>query len=282
MGDLIGVDLGGTKVSVGLVSGKKIKKFVSEKINPKGSEKEILNQIIRLIRDLFSDKVLAIGVGVPTIVDVKKGIVYETTNIPSWKRVPLKSILEKKFKVPVFVNNDANCFALGEKYFGEGIKYKNLVGLIIGTGCGAGIIINGKLYTGHNCGAGEFGKVEFKNKNFDYYCSGQFFKGEYSISGEELYEKAKRGDKKALKIFEEYGKNLGKALSVIVNSIDPECIILGGSVSKAHKFFWKTMKKSLKESVFKRCYSRLKIKVSEKENIAILGAVSLYYQYFTP
>ena len=69
----------------------------------------------------------------------------------------MKRIIEKKFKVPVSINNDANCFALGEKHFGK--KYNNMVGLIIGTGVGAGIIINGKLYCGHNCGAGEFGSI---------------------------------------------------------------------------------------------------------------------------
>jgi glucokinase len=83
-------------------------------------------------------------------VDVEKGIVYSVINIPSWHEVPLKQILEDRFGLPVFVNNDANCFAMGELYYGSGRGYRHLVGLIVGTGLGAGIVVNGRLYSGAN------------------------------------------------------------------------------------------------------------------------------------
>ncbi len=274
---VIGIDLGGTKISVGLIQKDKLEKTVSEKINAKGSQKEVVIQIENLIDQLFNKKVKGIGIGVPAIVDVENGIVFETVNIPSWKKVPLKEILEKRYKVPVFVNNDANCFALAEKYFGKGKNYKNIVGFISGTGVGSGIIINGKLYTGNNCGAGEFGEIVFKQHNIEYYCSGKYFVQMYNITGEDLFEKAMKGDPKALKIFDEFGKNMGKTLSIVVHSVDPEIIILGGSVSKAFKFFEKSMMKSLKESIYTRSYSRLKIEISKTEKIAILGAASLYF-----
>ena len=273
----IGIDLGGTKISGGLVSNSKLVKTAYEKINSKGNEKEVLAQITQLIDELVDKKVRGIGIGVPAIVDVDKGIVFETVNIPSWKNVPLKRILERKYGVPVFVNNDANCFALGEKYFGKGKKYQHIVAITLGTGVGAGIIINGKLYAGHNCGAGELGEAPFLDKRIESYCSGKYFLKQHGISGEELYQKALQRDPNAIDLFKIFGHNLGKALAMVVHTIDPEAIILGGSISKAYRFFEKSMKQSLQESTYQRSYSRLKIYVSKEANIAVIGAASLCY-----
>ena len=88
----------------------------------------------------------------------KEGIVIDVLNIPSWKEVPLKKILEDRFQKPVWLNNDSNCFALGEYHFGKGQGYSNMLGVTIGTGLGTGIILNGKLCSGANGGAGEFGR----------------------------------------------------------------------------------------------------------------------------
>ncbi|MEE9118845.1 MAG: ROK family protein, partial [Calditrichia bacterium] len=145
---IIGIDLGASKVRIGKVEKNRIVKHISSNISAEGSEKQILNEIIQTIEEVFDPGVAAIGVGVPSVVDVEKGIVYEVQNIASWQKVPLKEILENHFHKPVYVNNDANCFAVGEKHFGKGKKYRNFVGLTIGTGVGAGIIINNRLYCG--------------------------------------------------------------------------------------------------------------------------------------
>jgi len=97
------------------------------------------------------------------------------------------------------------------------------------------------------------------------------------MEGEYLNEKAKQNNKKALAIFKEFGKNLGKALAMVVNSIDPELIVLGGSVADSYKYFKAPMMKSLKESTYKRSFSRLKIQVSKIEHVVILGAGALYW-----
>ncbi|MDD5178435.1 MAG: ROK family protein [Candidatus Nanoarchaeia archaeon] len=275
--NLIGIDIGGTKITIGKVSNKKLKDITSIKINSGSSQEKIICKIRLLIDKLIDKETKAIGIGVPAIVDTKKGIVFETVNIPSWKKVNLKQILEDKYKIPVFVNNDSNCFALGEKYFGICKKNNNFVAVSISTGFGAGIIINNKLYEGNNCGAGEFGEIFFKGKSIEHYCSGKYFIKEYKTKGELLFEKAKQKDKNALKIFNEFGKNVGEALSVIVNSVDPEVIILGGSVSKSYKFFEKSMKKSLRQLIYERSYSRLKIKQSKTKNINVFGAAALYH-----
>ena len=273
--NFIGVDIGGTKIEAAQISNHKILQLLSVKTNSAGSESEVVSQVTKLIDQVVDKNTKSIGVAVPAIVDLEQGIVLETVNIPSWKKVPLKKILEKKYKIPVFINNDANCFALGEKHFGAGRNFKNMVVITIGTGLGAGIIINDKLYVGHNCGAGEFGEVVFKDHNFEYYCSGKFFQQEYKLNGEELLKRAKRGNQRALAIFSAFGEHVGKMLALVVHTYDPELIILGGSVSKSFPYFEGSMKESLKNLVYARSLARLKLKVSSTKNVVVLGAASL-------
>jgi glucokinase len=273
---ILGIDIGGTNFRVGLVNNNKLEKVESLPILKNGSQDAILEEIFTMIDKFIDDKIDGIGVGVPSVVDVEKGIVYEVQNIPFWKEVPLKDLLEKRYHVPTYVNNDANCFAVGEKYFGKVKEYKNIVGLITGTGLGAGVIINNKLYSGVNCGAGEFGMIPFKDKIYEYYCCGQFFENEYKISGGELYKKAEAGDSSALKIFAEFGSNFGEAIKMIMYAVDPEIIILGGSVSKSFKFYKDEMWESIKNFAYSKSAEKIKIEVSEVENVAILGAAALY------
>jgi len=157
---LIGVDLGGTNVRAGLVQNGKIIALETRSHPPKASAETIIDQICQIIAKVLRPGVSGIGGGVPTLVN--KGIVYSPNNIPSWKVVPLQKILERRFHVPVVLNNDAKCFALGELHFGVGRGHQNLVGLIVGTGLGTGVIINGKLYSGSNNGAGEIGSIAYK------------------------------------------------------------------------------------------------------------------------
>jgi glucokinase len=218
------------------------------------------------------------GVGVPSLVDVDKGIVYEVQNIRSWKKVPLRRILEDRFLKPVYVNNDANCFAVGEKYFGKGRKYRNFVGLTLGSGLGAGIIINNRLYTGRNCGAGEFGTIPYRDAILERYSSGQFFMSQYGLRGDQIYARAKKGNKTALNIFKQYGKHLGDALMIIMLAVDPEAIILGGSVSAALPFFEKPMRERMKIFPYAHALSRLVIEKSTRPQIAVLGAAALFLE----
>ena len=261
---IIGVDLGGTKVSIGKVEEKQIVKHASTNITTQGEQDQILSEITSSIEDVFDQSVVGIGIGVPSVIDVEKGIVYNVQNIPSWKEVPLKDILEHHFQRPTYVNNDANCFAVGEKHFGKGRAFKNLVGVTLGTGLGTGIIIDNRLYSGPNCGAGEFGSISYKDQIIEYYCSGQFFIQEHGTKGQQVFEKAKLGDKKAMAIFQEYGTHLGEAIKTIMFAVDPEAIILGGSVCQSYPFFENSI-------------DRLVIERSEEPHIAILGAAALYY-----
>ena len=274
---IVGVDLGGTNVRAGLVIDNQIVKIESCGISSGEAEACVLEEVMTTIDKIFENNVAGIGVGVPSVVDTERGIVYDVQNIPSWKEVHLKEKLEARFKVPVYINNDANCFAIGEKYFGHGVDYKNVVGLISGTGLAAGIIINGKLYDGYNCGAGEFGMIPYRDHNYEYYCSGQYFMKEHQTPGDKLFQMAHDGEKSAIDIFEAYGKHLGTAIKTILYSIDPEIIILGGSVSKAYSFFKDPLAEKLKTFAFSPVVERLTIKVSENPHIAMLGAAALYF-----
>jgi glucokinase len=275
--NIIGIDLGGTHVRAGIVSEEELTNVVSMRIPSSGTVEEVLQVIFNLVNPLVNQNVKAIGIGVPSVVDIDKGIVYDVQNIPSWKEVALKEIMEKRYGHPVFINNDANCFALGEKYFGKGKNFRSMIGLTIGTGLGAGIIINDKLYAGVNCGAGEFGMVEYLDQYFEYYASGQFFENCYQTNGEVVFKKAQDGDPLSLVIFEELGTHLGNAIRMILYTYCPEVIIIGGSISGAYSFFEKTMWERIRLYVYSNTLKQFHLEISDLENCGVLGAAALYY-----
>jgi glucokinase len=272
---IIGVDIGGTKISAGLISDNKIIKL--EKIaTPFDQPKlDVVNAVTSAIDMVYDDEVIGIGIGVPGLVDLNENLVIDVMNIPSWDKVPLAELISGHFNKPVYVNNDANCFAIGEKYFGKGKPYSNFVGVTIGTGLGAGIIINGHLYSGQFCGAGEFGTIYYKDSTIESYSSGQFFKDK-GLNGFDLAQKASKEDNESLKYFDELGVHIGKAIANILFALAPEAIILGGSVIESYPYFENGMKNYFKnEFPYQRLYKALKIEVSNIENMAILGASSL-------
>ncbi len=274
---IIGVDLGGTKVSIGKIESQRVTEHVSANITTKGEVGQIMSEIIAGIEKVFDPGIAGIGIGVPSIVDVEKGIVYNVQNIPSWKEVHVKKTLEERFQRPVYVNNDANCFAVGEKYFGKGQKFRNLVGVTLGTGLGTGIIIDNRLYCGLNCGAGEFGSISYRDRIIEYYCSGQFFENVHGVKGHLVYEKARQGDAGALEIFDEFGTHLGEAMKTILFAVDPEAIIIGGSVCRSYPFFEKAMWKKIETFPYWKTIDNLVIATSDHEHIAVLGAAALYF-----
>lgn len=145
----IGVDLGGTNVRAALMDGTTVVRKEKAPCPSKGTQEEVIEAIAALIEPLVCEEVTSIGMGVPSVVDTKRGIVYNVANIPSWQEVHLKDIFEDKFGIPVHINNDANCFALGESRFGHGRGYKDVVGVTLGTGVGSGIIFGGGIAAGH-------------------------------------------------------------------------------------------------------------------------------------
>jgi len=272
---VLGIDLGGTNARAGLVVDGRLAEVRSVPVRSRGSEAEVLEDLFRAVDPLVRDDVAGIGAGVPSVIDLATGTVYDVQNIPSWKKVGLKRILEERYRRPAFVNNDANCFAAGEKYFGKIRPYASAVGLIVGTGLGAGIIANDRLYSGVNCGAGEFGMLPYLDRNFEAYASGQFFERVHGLSGRELAGRAEMRDAWALGIFAEFGRHLGEAVKAICYAVDPEIVVLGGSVTKSYRFFRAALRETFQTYAYSIAKARLKIEVSETEGIALLGAAAL-------
>lgn len=269
----LGLDLGGTNFRAALVAdGRLVRKEVVP--CPKGTEEEVNGALLSLVSKMMNDEVTSIGVGVPSVVDREKGIVYHVANIPSWEEVHLRSIMEKAFHRPVFINNDANCFALGVHVFGEGRNYDDMVGLTVGTGIGTGLIIRGRLYNGHNTGAGEVGSLPFREKDYEHYCASRFFL-EYNTTGKQLAEEARGGDKKALDIWQVFGDYMGSLIEAIIYAYDPEAIFLGGGITDAFDFFKHAMMARLADFPYPESVARLHIAPSRLENAALLGAAML-------
>ncbi len=275
MKTIIGVDIGGTTIQVGTVLNGSVMSEKVIKVNSKGSENEIIQDLIAAITSVYSKNVSAIGIGVPAVVDPDAGIVYDVQNLPSWKKVPLKEIISSHFKLPVFINNDANCFALGEHVFGSEKDSNNIIGLCIGTGLGMGIIINKQLYNGVLCGAGEIGMLGYKDSILEKYTSSFFFMNHYGKPANVMASLAKKGDAKALEAFAVFGEHLGEAIKNILYMYAPEAIIMGGSISKAFPYFKSSMEQHIQTFAYPKQIEDLKIKISNESNSAILGAAAL-------
>jgi glucokinase len=270
---LVGVDLGGTNVRAGLVRDGKIIALHKRPISSHAEQKIVLKEICETIAAALRPGVQAIGIGVPSL--VKDGVVYSVANIPSWQKVPLKKFLEKRFGIPVYVNNDAKCFALGELHYGFGRGRKNLVGLIIGTGLGCGVVINGKLYSGSNGAAGELGHAPFRSEEVEHYCSGRFFKREFGLDSREIQDRADAGDFKAAEMLAAFGDPFADAVMTVLYAYDPEMIVLGGGVSRAYHYFEPRMREKLRAFRFQKTLKHLKIVPTKKPHIAVLAAAAL-------
>jgi len=275
----IGVDLGGTNIRAGIREGDLIVRREQISLSDKDSLESTLTQLIRLIKPLVIPDVTGIGIAVPSIVDSVNGIVYDVVNIPSWKRVELQSILQKEFNLPVRIENDANCFALGELKHGKAKGLNHVVGITLGTGVGSGVIINGKIHSGNNGGAGEIGYLYYRDRDFEFYGGSFFFAEIHKTSAFDVFQQAKTGDQSALSIWDEYGMHIGNLIKSVVYAYDPEAIVFGGSISNAFSFFEPAMKKTISTNFhFPGSMRRLRILQSENANITLLGASSLVNQ----
>jgi glucokinase len=271
----VGVDLGGTNIRVGQVKAGIVTARAERKISGKAAEDVVLKEIFETIDEVIGDGAAGIGIGVPSIVDVERGIVYTVENIPAWHEVHLKDKLEKRYHCPAYVNNDANAFALGELHFGKGRGHHNMVGLTIGTRLGAGIIIDGRLYSGANCGAGEIGSIPYRDATIERYAAGQFFENAAGAGGQVVFNLARKGSAKALRLFHSFGLELGHAILTILYAYDPELIVLGGSIARAFPFFEQGMREKLKSFAYQHVLETLVITTSEIEDVAVLGAAAL-------
>lgn len=271
----IGVDLGGTNIRVGLIEGNSI---LVKKMCPCPAHRpadEVLECLGNLIAEAGHDRVRGIGIGVPSAVDVEQGIVYNVCNIPSWKEVRLKEYLENRFGKPAYINNDANCFVLGEVAHGSCRGCRNVVGITLGTGVGMGVVIDGQLYNGVNASAGEMGSIQYLDSDYEHYCSSSFFTRCYGITGKEAAARAGEGDPEAIAIWEAFGTHLGRLVTAVLYAYAPEAIVFGGSIAGAYDLFKDSMMRELENYPFPATLKRVKFSTSTSGDTAIMGASAL-------
>ncbi|MGN0202397.1 MAG: ROK family protein [Candidatus Cryptobacteroides sp.] len=268
---LLGVDIGGTKcaVSLGLSKGDDIEikdkeEFPTLKVYETIAAVETAIRKVLKRNSLIDKDISAIGVSCGGPLDSSTGIIMSPPNLPGWDNIPIVALLSEKFDAPVAVHNDANACALAEWKFGAGKGAKNMVFLTFGTGLGAGLILDGKLYTGTNDNAGELGHIRLndfgpvgygKSGSFEGFCSGGGIKqlaqslvkermqmgmkvswcpdGNLDrISAKSVAEAANAGDPLASEIYRVSARQLGFGLSIVVDILNPELIVVGSIYSR--------------------------------------------------
>lgn len=277
---IIGLDIGGTKIHIGEVQAGKVLNDIKFSTSAGAPKEQVLEEIVIGIEKIMTKDTAGIGIGVPGLVDEELGVVHNVQNIPSWRKVYLKDHLENHFNKPVYITNDANTFAAGEKMYGKGKNYKNFVGITLGTGLGTGLIINNQVYSGSFSGAGEYGGISYLDKTLEDYCSGKFFQQEMGISGKKVMALAEKGDKIALDTFKKFGVHVGSAIKMMLFSVSPEAVFLGGSISKCYKFFKGSMQETVDEFPYKIITQNLVIEKSAISNGSILGSAALFEMRF--
>ena len=298
----VGIDVGATRIKMALVDRRGSLSFRREIDTPLNTNKVyLINSVVNNVGEIIAESkakkkdILGIGIGVPGPVDSKKGLVRYFPNIKGWKNTPLKSILEKRLGLKTALDNDVNAMTIGEYMFGAGKGAKNLICLTLGTGVGGGIIINGKIYRGSTMAAGEIGHIPINEKGPRCNCRGiacleRYIGNRYilqrakdifgkTITLERLSKLGRKGNKKALKIWEDVGKYLAIALIGVVNLLNPDMIIIGGGVSNAGNLILGPLRKEVGSRAMKDQALHVKIvRAKLGDNAGIIGA-SLLIQY---
>jgi glucokinase len=273
----LGIDIGGTNIVFGLFGedGQLVRTSSVRSFARDASLESTLQSLQDRIGEFLTPEVTSIGIGVPSALDRETGVVYNAVNIPSWQNVPLKQILEAHFHVPVRLNNDANCFALGAYRHFAAEKPQSFVGVTLGTGVGLGIVIDGELYNGHNTGAGEIGCIRYLDADLETYCSTPFF-ARKGTNCKTAAEAAAQGDAQALALFREVGGHIGNLIATILYAYDPEMLVLGGGISRAFPYFKDSMEACLEQVfIYPETLKRLKIRQLDNDEIALIGAAYL-------
>lgn len=308
---VIAVDLGGTHLRVGAVSSKGEVEFL-EKIPSRSKAKtsealEMIAASIQKVRDkIMTEKknIIGIGMGFPGIVDPKKGIVYRSPHFPDWKEVEVGSFFQKRFGLPVKIDNDCHMIARGEMWKGAAQGLKNLIFLTLGTGIGGGIVWKGDIVSGDSGFAGEVGHLVIEREGRSCACGSQGCWEMYAsatgilrevedevqqdserekmlekaggiekITVAKIYESARDGNLYAHSVFKKLGYHLAIGIASLVNVTGIETIVIGGGVSRAWDFFIKPLQTELEERTYEESFKRLKLKRAERgDEAGLLGS----------
>lgn len=315
----IGIDLGAQSIRGAWVGSKgQLYDPIKWETKVEEGKEKVLSRMVQLVEELLKNPpsgcnpetdCLGIGFGIPGIIHLKKGIVVQSPNFPDWKRFAVYEKLKKKLKYPVFLDNDANVAAIGEKIFGVCKPYDHFVYVSLGTGIGGAIFLNGDIYHGSLGMAGEIGHITVNPQGLPEATGNRGSVELYASSSgltriiqelkekipdlqadnpEDLFELYKRGNKfehfdAIEKVFNDMGEALGIMLANVVNTLDPQAICFAGGLTNAWKAFSRKMIQITMERSYVARHNKLRIlctSLSKNSNFVeagVIGAASLAF-----
>lgn len=288
--NVLGFDIGGTKCAVMTAQwdGSHIQ-LLKKEVCPTDlsvSPEAMLERLMQMADCISNSKPDAIGISCGGPLDSRKGIILGPPNLPGWDHVEIVRLLEGHYHVPAKLQNDANACAVAEWKFGAGKGCQNLVFLTFGTGLGAGLILDGRLYSGTNDNAGEVGHIRLdrfgpvgygKAGSFEGFCSGggiaqlgctmaqekaqqgiyplYFQKGmsPQDVTAKAIAEAAYAGDETALEVYRICGEYLGRGLSILMDILNPERIVLGSIFSRSRDLIWPAAEQVIQQEALSLC-----------------------------
>lgn len=279
----IGVDLGGTNLRIAAVSSEgplleKVTLGTKMALGPDHLIDEMCGAIQRLTAQYSrGGAFLGVGLGIPGAIDLDAGTIRKSANLPGWSGYPVRAEIERRLGAPVFLDNDGNVAALGEKWLGAARDVDSMVMITLGTGIGGGIVLNGKIWHGMNGMSGEFGHNPIESDGVPCGCGSHGCAERYAsasalvrmareaiatgkapalekaassdpeFSAKSIYNLAMQGDENARQIFHRFGKALGMMLAGVVNTLNVEMYVIGGGVCSAWDAFAPTMFEEVRE-----------------------------------
>ncbi len=306
---VLAIDLGGTKIITAIISSRVIAKEYQLTLAEEGLQsviKRVLSMINHLLslRNLDPSQLDSISIAAAGAIDIEKGLVTLSPNLPDWRDIPLRDMVGEKYGVNTFLINDASAAALGEHHFGAGKGVSNLIMVTVGTGIGGGIIINGKLYSGPSGSAGEIGHMTIDVNGPKCSCGNigclerlvsgtavaeeairRLSQGEKSslteigggkiksITAEKVSLAAQNGDSLAMEVISKAATYLGIGLVNLVNIFNPEMIIIGGGLAKVGDLLLEPARRVVRERAFQLSARLVRIVPAQLgDDAAVLGA----------
>ncbi len=304
----ISIDLGGTRLRMGVVDalGKVI--HYRQESTPK-TRQEIIDRIVINVKEglRFAKaegfKVIGIGISTGGRVDFENGVIVDSTSLlPDWKEVPIKKIIEEQINIPVFVDHDGHCAALGERSFGKGKSSSNFISIVLGTGIAGGIYVAGKLLrgtsnftseighisvdpSGPKCSCGSYGCVELFSSGSgierwarEKVLSGVQFGNVKDLSAKAIGDAARSGETFAIDLLKSAGEKLGVAATGLVNVFNPDLIIISGSLVELPDIYFQAFEETLRRRAIRPTADKLEIVFSDfSQDAGVIGAAALVF-----
>ncbi len=277
---ILALDVGGTKIHTSLVQIQEDSYTIITQTKVQtysdGSQLEVLAQLTHCVSQLLDTRVKCICIGFPSTMNQRTGTILETTNIPSLQHVEIRKHFQKQFHIPIYIQNDANCFALGA-YLQHKSHIQNdevFVGITLGTGVGCGVITQGNILTGIHTAAAEIWQLPYLDGTIEQYASSKFFESKH-ISAKDCFLLAKQNDARAVTICAEFAKHVAHVLFVCIVCYNPTKIAIGGSIAKGHEFFAEDVLSALQQKLTSVQFSDIDISYVIDSDVVIKGVAHL-------